>query len=100
MNRSPTTIILLLSATMACAACDRRESTGTSDVAREGQGEVPETARDARETSTVPTTPPSDGDSAPPTDGDLQPSRSSDTRPDPAPDPTTERDDGDTLHRP
>lgn len=99
MNRFPITIILLLSATMACAACDRRESTGTSDVAREGQGEVPETARDVRETSTVPTTPTSDT-APPPPEGETQQPPSSDTLPDPSQDPTTERDEGDTLHRP
>lgn len=99
MNRFPITIILLLSAAMACAACDRRESTGTSDVAREGQGEVPETARDVRETSTVPITPTSDT-APPPPAGEAQQPPSSVTPPAPAQDPTTERDEGDTLHRP
>lgn len=93
--------LLLLSMAMACVGCDRRESTGTSDVARDGQGETPEAARDARETSSVPSTPTTDIDSAPPpTDGETQPSPPSDTQPDPAQDPTTERDEDDTLHRP
>jgi hypothetical protein len=101
MNRHPIPLLLLLSMAMACAACDRRESTGTSDVARGGQGETPEAARDARETSTVPSTTTVDIDSAPPpTDDETQPSPPSDTQPDPAQDPTTERDEGDTLHRP
>ena len=100
MNRPPITLILLLSATMACSACDRRESTGTSDVAREGQGEVPETMRDARETSAVPIAPPSDADSAPPPTDDNPRPLPSDTHPDAAQDPVVERDEGDTLHRP
>ena len=98
MNGSPITALLLLSIAMACAACDRRESTGASDVSRKGQGEIPETARDVRETSTAPSIPNSDTASPPP-EGQPQPS-SSDTQAASAPDPTTERDDGDTLHRP
>lgn len=98
MNRFPIPLLLLLTAMMTCTACDRRESTGTSDVAREGQGEVPETARDARETSTVPTTPTSDT-APPPQEGEAQQPPPSDTPPDTAQHPTTERDEGDTLHR-
>lgn len=100
MNGSPITAILLLSIAMACAACDRRESTGTSDVSRKGQGEIPETARDVRETSTAPSIPNSDTASPPPEGQPQPPSPSSDTQASSAPDPTTERDDGDTLHRP
>lgn len=47
----PTLLIITIA---TCAACDRRKSTGTSDVSREGQGDRPETAQDVRETA-IPT---------------------------------------------
>lgn len=100
MNRSPITALLLLSTAIACAACDHRESTGTSDVAREGQGEIPERAHDVRETSTAPSTPTSDAVVPPPTEREPQQPPPSEIQANPAQEPTTERDDGDTLHRP
>jgi hypothetical protein len=102
MNRQPIMTLLLLTAAAACAACDRRESTGTSDVARKGQGEVPEAARDARETSTHPTDPTSRGEDVPPPPEDQAPEKQTqaEQQTDPSGDATTERDEGDTLHRP
>ncbi len=52
MNARSTLPFFLIAAIAACAACDRRETTGTSDVNREGQGNPPEIAQDLRETAT------------------------------------------------
>lgn len=54
MNARSTFPILLIVAIATCAACDRRVSTGSSEVNREGQGETAETAQDLRETATPP----------------------------------------------
>lgn len=99
MNARPTLSLLLIIVIATCAACDRRVSTGTSDVNREGQGDRPETAQDLRETATttpesdpnaeVPATAPSPEAPAAPPVGDAPPGNA-----------TTQQDEGDTLGRP
>lgn len=99
MNARSTLPFFLITAIAACAACDRRVSTGTSDVNREGQGDRPETAQDLRETATttpepdpnaeVPATAPSPEAPAAPPAGDA-----------PSGNATTQQDEGDTLGRP
>jgi hypothetical protein len=103
MNMQRIIPFLLVVAAATSTACDRRESTGTSDVSRDGQGEVPEAARDADETATRPTvaeprvdTPPQSPETPPTQD----PAREQQDAPDQTDDTTMEREEGDTLHRP
>ncbi len=102
MNARSTFPFLLIAAIATCTACDRRETTGTSGVHREGQGDTPETAQNLHETATPP--PPADpGTETPattrspeapvaPPAGNEPPAQDTDT--------TSQEDQGDTLGRP
>lgn len=101
MNARTTLSIPLIVAIATCAACDRRETTGTSEVNREGQGETAETAQDLRETAT----PPPDTE-APMNDRSIEMTGTPPVDNPPAAhetkmqDATTQEERGDTLERP
>jgi hypothetical protein len=100
MNMQRIIPFLLVVVAATCTACDRRESTGTSDISREGQGEVPEAARDASQTRTVPTATESSVDTSPQASPPETTSDGKQDEQDTTSDITTEREESDTLHRP
>lgn len=99
MNARSTLPIFLIVAIAACTACDRRETTGTSDVHREGQGETPETAQDLRETAT-PTPPPDQNPDTPATVPSPETPATPPVGTAPPVNHTATEDEGDTLGRP
>lgn len=99
MNARSTLPLLLIIAIATCAACDRRVSTGTSDVNREGQGDRPETAQDVRETAT-PTPEPDPNAEVPATSPSPEAPAAAPAGNAPPQDATTQQDEGDTLGRP
>ena len=103
MNARSPLPFFLIAALAAGTACDRRETTGTSDVHREGQGETPETAQDLRETATP--TPPSDQNPDTPATVPSPEAPAAPTTPPvdhapPVQDTKTQDAEGDTLGRP